>query len=174
MRENREFAKPKADMTPEFAPNAFKLEGADYMHPTPDDYVRAGYRPLRDVGPGVNPPGQHWERDGKITTGGDCWLWHYVLVDDPPPAPRVFSKLYLELALFKAGLLAAVDAFIDAKTITNDKGETMPLRRVYSTAITFSEENEYFAPFLAEAKQTLGVDDATAEAILAAAVEGGV
>lgn len=72
-----------------------------------------------------------------------------MLVDDPPPLPRVFSKLYLELALFKAGLLQAVDAFIDTQTITNEQGETMPLRRAYTTALTFSEDNEYFATFLA-------------------------
>ena len=85
----------------------------------------------------------------------------------------MFSKLKLELALFKAGLLPVVDAFIDQQTITNEKGETMPLRRAYSTALTFAEDNEYFAPFLAAIKTTLGIDDETVEAILSTSVEGG-
>ena len=48
----------------------------------------------------------------------------------------------------------------------------MPLRRAYSTALTFAEDNEYFAPFLEGVKTALSIDDATAEAILNASVEG--
>lgn len=62
----------------------------------------------------------------------------------PEQTGRVFSKMYLELALFKLGLLSAVDAFIDSQQITNEQGQTMPLRRLYDTALTFSEDNEYF------------------------------
>lgn len=150
-------------------------EERDVLQPTAADYALAGYLPLTDDHPGSEPEGKHWVRTGKIKpneSGG--YSWEYVLVDDPPPTPRVFSKLRLELALFKAGLLPAVDAFIDAQTITNEKGETMPLRRAYSTALTFAEDNEYFAPFLAQIKQTLGISDEDAEAILSASVEGGV
>lgn len=143
------------------------------QQPGPTDWMAAGYKRLHDTDPGLHEQGKHWERTGKIVDADTYYFWEYVLVDDPPPAPRVFSKLKLELALFKAWLLPAVDAFIDAQTITNEKGETMPLRRAYSTALTFAEDNEYFAPFLAAIKTTLGIDDATAEAILSASVEGG-
>lgn len=143
------------------------------QQPGPSDWLAAGYKRLRDTDPGLHEQGKHWERTGKIVDADTCFFWEYVLVDDPPPAPRVFSKLKLELALFKAGLLPAVDAFIDSQTITSEKGETMPLRRAYSTALTFAEDNEYFAPFLAAVKTTLGIDDATAEEILSASVEGG-
>ena len=143
------------------------------QQPSPSDWLAAGYKRLYDTDPGLHEQGKHWERTGKIVDADTYFFWEYVLVDDPPPRPRVFSKLKLELALFKAGLLDEVDAFIDSQTITNENGETMPLRRAYSTALTFAEDNEYFAPFLAAIKTTLGIDDATAEEILSASVEGG-
>ena len=149
------------------------IEDKYIQQPAAADWAQAGYLKPYDTDPGLHEQGKHWQRTGKIKDAGTYYFWEYVLVDDPPPPPRVFSKLKLELALFKAGLLPAVDAFIDAQTITNEKGETMPLRRAYSTALTFAEDNEYFAPFLAAIKSTLGIDDATAEAILSASVEGG-
>lgn len=149
------------------------IEDKYVQQPSVADWAQAGYLRLYDTDPGLHEQGKHWQRTGKIKDADTYYFWEYVLVDDPPPPPRVFSKLKLELALFKAGLLPAVDAFIDSQTITNEKGETMPLRRAYSTALTFAEDNEYFAPFLAAIKSTLGIDDATAEAILSASVEGG-
>lgn len=88
----------------------------------------------------------------------------------PEYTGRVFSKMYLELALFKLGLLSAVDAFIDSQSITNEQGQTMPLRRLYDTALTFSEDNEYFSQFKAAMQAAVGLSDEQVEAILAASV----
>ena len=84
----------------------------------------------------------------------------------PEQNTRVFSKMYLELALFKAGLLEAVDNFIDSQTITNEQGQTLPLRRLYDTALTFSEDNEYFDKFKSELQTILGLTDGQVEEIL--------
>ena len=84
----------------------------------------------------------------------------------PEQTTRVFSKMYLELALFKAGLLEAVDNFIDSQTITNEQGQTLPLRRLYDTALTFSEDNEYFDKFKSELQAILGLTDEQVEEIL--------
>lgn len=81
----------------------------------------------------------------------------------PEQTGRVFSKMYLELALFKAGLLAQVDSFIDSQSITNEQGQTMPLRRLYDTALTFSEDNEYFGQFKSELQTILGLTDGQME-----------
>lgn len=78
--------------------------------------------------------------------------------------------MYLELALFKAGLLAQVDNFIDSQSITNEQGQTMPLRRMYDTALTFSEDNEYFSQFKTALQVQLGLTNEQVEAILAASV----
>ena len=84
----------------------------------------------------------------------------------PEQNTREFSKMYLELALFKAGLLEAVDNFIDSQTITNEQGQTLPLRRLYDTALTFSEDNEYFNKFKSELQTILGLTDGQVEEIL--------
>lgn len=78
--------------------------------------------------------------------------------------------MYLELALFKAGLLSQVDNFIDSQSITNEQGQTMPLRRMYDTALTFSEDNEYFSQFKTALQAQLGLTNEQVEAILAASV----
>ena len=88
----------------------------------------------------------------------------------PEQTTRVFSKMYLELALFKAGLLEAVDNFIESQTITNEYGQTLPLRRIYDTALTFSEDNEYFKQYKAELQAQLGLTDVQVDAILAASI----
>lgn len=152
------------------------VEHRTIIQPKAADVALAGFLPLFDRFPtDPAPEGQHYAKTGKIELAESrYYLWGYDLAPNPAPKTRVFSKLYLELALFKAGLLDAVDAFIDSKSIIDkDTGKTMPLRRAYSTALTFAEGNEYFAPFLAEVKSTLGLDDATVEAILTASVERG-
>ena len=78
--------------------------------------------------------------------------------------------MYLELALFKAGILAQVDSFIDSQSITNEQGQTMPLRRMYGTALTFSENNEYFSQFKTALQAQLGLTNEQVEEILAASV----
>ena len=49
--------------------------------------------------------------------------------------------MYLELALFNAGILSQVDALIDSQVITNNFDQEMPLRRLYDKALVFSEDN---------------------------------
>ena len=87
------------------------------------------------------------------------------------PVPRTFSKLRIEDALFRAGVLDAADAFIDAQTITNEHGKTMPLRRKYQTANDFSEAHPLFAQFKAALQTELGWTDEQVEAVLAASVK---
>ena len=46
----------------------------------------------------------------------------------------------------------------------------MLLRRLYDTALTFSEDNEYFSQFKTAIQQTIGVSDEQLEEILSASV----
>ena len=141
-------------------------------HPTDEEYRAMGYKRLIGY---YDASDDSIEYDGMVhdltaTTdvvidGKDCISCSY----DVYPIDRgrrVFSKLYLELALFKAGLLSAVDAFIDSQVISNDQGQTMPLRRAYDTALTFSEDNEYFSQFKTALQTQLGLTDEQIEAIL--------
>lgn len=86
--------------------------------------------------------------------------------DTDKPLFRTFSKLKLEDALFSEGVLDTIDAFIDSQTITNEHGQTMPLRRKYETAVDFSEAHPLFKPVVAELQRLLGWSDEKVEEIL--------
>lgn len=161
---NRNFAKPKADMTPEFGPDALVVDGRTILAPKAAHYARAGYLPLSPDYPVDPPQGKHYERTGKIeANGADGYRWTYILVDDPPPPPRVFVTADLVEALEEEGLWERAKAWI----VEHGK-----LDLVYTTA-EFDENN---ANFLAgkEALQTaLGWTDEQVEELLAKCVKEG-
>ena len=149
-----------------YAPDALYNDYGVIVNPSKDDYYKANegpYLPNEDTLPapdvGYHVSSWRWDTDGEK---------NYKVYDYEKDArpPRVFSKLKLELVLFNLGLLDALDAFVDSQTIENEMGQKMPLRRAYNTANEFSEDNEYFAPYLGFAKEALGVDDAVVDEIL--------
>ena len=97
-------------------------------HPTDEEYRAMGWKRLINY---YDVSSEDYEHDGLVheltathdvvIDGKDCISCCYN-VYDPAIGHRVFSKLYLELALFKAGLLPAVDAFIDSQVLSNDNG----------------------------------------------------
>lgn len=129
-----------------------------------------GWYPVQKVLPKPTPAAGEELAYSYTVREGTAYKEYFIVPAGTSFMPRVFSKLSLEMALFKAGLLSAVDAFIDSQTITNQQGDEMPLRRAYNTAITFREDNEYFAPMVSAVKTTLGLTDEQVEAILAASV----
>jgi hypothetical protein len=163
------------------APNMVMVNGEIVRDPSEDIQLRFGFRPLADVVAPEVPDGstlkikyEYRDSDGKVVENSRKAKEIYPIyevITPPPPPPRVFSKINLEAAVFKRGRLANLDAFVDAQTISNELGDTMPLRRAYNTAQTFREDHPLFASYLMAAKQALGVDGATAEAILSEAVE---
>lgn len=111
---NRNFAKPRADMTPEFAPDVLEINGRKVYYPKAVHCKIAGYLPLRDEYPSDPvPEGKHWECTGKIeANGADGYKWVYALVDNPPAPPRRWSRLSIETALAQADMLDAMDAYL--------------------------------------------------------------
>lgn len=114
---NRNFAKPRADMTPEFAPDVLEINGRKVYGPKAVHCKIAGYLPLSPDWPVDPPEGKHYERTDKIVRDGDGYKWVYVLVDNPPPPPRRWTKLAIETALAQADMLDAIDAFLAQTTI---------------------------------------------------------
>lgn len=157
-------------------PNYIVLaDGATIANPSAEQNaaLRDAY-PKGEDAPMPTPPEGKIVEYGGYELGESDHLWHkqWIVVDAPPPPPRTFSKLRIEDALFRAGVLDAADAFIDAQTITNEHGQTMPLRRKYQTANDFSEAHPLFAQFKAALQTELGWTDEQVESVLAAA-EGG-
>ena len=114
---NRNFAKPKADMTPEYAPDVLEINGRKVYNPKAVHCKIAGYLPLSPDWPVDPPEGKHWERTDKIERDGDGYKWVYVLVDNPPPPPRRWTRLSIKTALATAGMLDAARQFLSATEI---------------------------------------------------------
>ena len=88
------------------------------VFPTDADKAHMGYLPLSpDYPVDPAPDRQHYERTGEIVRDGDCYRWVYVLVDNPPPPPRRWTRLSIKTALAQAGMLDAARAFLSATEI---------------------------------------------------------
>ena len=88
------------------------------VFPTDADKARMGYLPLRDEYPSdPAPEGEHYERTGEIIRDGDGYKWVYILVDNPPPPPRRWTRLSIKTALAQAGMLDAARQFLSSTEI---------------------------------------------------------
>lgn len=87
------------------------------VFPTDADKALMGYLPLSPNAPVDPPEGKHFERTDKIERDGDCYKWVYVLVDNPPPPPRRWTRLSIKTALATAGMLDAARAFLSSTEI---------------------------------------------------------
>lgn len=114
--------------------------------------------------------GFHWEAVGEEETD-DAIIIKYEQVQDPPvppPPPTIYSKLYLEIALARRGLLDKFDAWLNSAEIPLDpEGSTMSAKRLYDRANELASDNALFSTVLASVQAALEVDDATRDAILA-------
>ena len=162
---NRNYAKPREDMTPEFAPDVLVINGRKVYNPKAVHCKIAGYLPLSPDWPvDPAPDGQHWERTDKIEANGDeGWRWVYRLVDDPPSPPRVFVTADLVEALEEEGLWEQAKAWI----VEHGK-----LDLVYTTA-EFDENNENFQAGKTALQTALGWTDEEVEELLFKCVKEG-
>lgn len=155
---NRNFAKPKADMTPEYAPDVLEISGRKVYNPKAVHCKIAGYLPLSADWPVDPPEGKHYERTGTIEPdGADGYRWQYRLVDDPPPPPRVFETADLVEALMEE------DVWETARSWIVEQGM---LDLVLATK-EFDETNENFQAGKAALQAALGWTDAEVEELLA-------
>ena len=161
---NRNFAKPKADMTPEFGPDALVIDGRTILAPKAAHYLAAGYKPLLDEVPVDPPQGKHYERTGTIEPdGAGGYRWVYRLVDDPPPPPRVFETADLVEALMEEGVWEQTRSWIVEQGM---------LDLVLATK-EFDETNENFQAGKAALQSALDWTDAEVEELLAKCVKEG-
>ena len=144
---------------------------SDDWEETDDSFVRhVVAKHVVDVVPEEEPAeGYHWEAVGEDETETEIII-RYEQVENPPapPAPPVIlSKLYLEIALAKRGLLERFDAWLDETQLPLDEsGASMPARRLYQTANDLSTDNTLYSSALALVQEALGVDDETRDAII--------
>lgn len=156
---NRNFAKPKADMTPEYAPDVLEINGRKVYNPKAVHCKIAGYLPLSPDWPVDPPEGKRYQRTDKIESdGAGGYRWVYRLVDDPP---RVFETADLVEALMEEGVWETARAWIVKEGM---------LDLVLATK-EFDETNENFQAGKAALQSALGWTDAEVEELLAKCVK---
>lgn len=141
----------------EYAQEFVELDGRIWINPTDEQYRSAGWlknaRNAPETRDGYVARVERYEaRDGQIYA-----VYEYEKVTPPP---RVFSKLYLRIALRKRGLEAEFDTLLD------ESG----LRRMWEDANELSEAFTDFGSYVETVKQRLNLTDAEVEKILGEAV----
>ena len=160
---NRNFAKPREDMTPEYAPDVLEINGRKVYNPKAVHCKIAGYLPLSPDYPVDPPQGKHYQRTDKIEPDGAGYRWVYRLVDDPPPPPRVFETADLVEALMEEGVWETARSWIVEQGM---------LDLVLATK-EFDETNENFQAGRAALQEALGWTDEEVEELLAKCVKEG-
>ena len=84
------------------------------VFPTDADKALMGYLPLVDSVMPTPPEGKHWERNGKIYSHESGYAWDYVLVDNPPPPPRRWTRLDILTALGESDMFDAAFAYLNS------------------------------------------------------------
>lgn len=128
---------------------------------TAADYAAAGWLaidrslPTADEGKVVTPTG--WTDEGGTIKRT------YTITDAPEPikVPRKFSKLKIYAAITKLGAWEKVQTWLEAKQVDGVNGWI-----AFQLAQEVSEDNALFAAWAEEARQLLGLDEATFNAFL--------
>lgn len=131
------------------------------LWPTAEDYHKMGYLEVVDKYPiDPVPEGYHWEAGAyEIVTlqdGTKRIERQYNLVADPPPPPRIFSKLKCVAALMSRNLWDSVKTYV----------ESAGLYDLYLAAQEFKEDNEDFKHGKTALQSALGLTDEQVEEIL--------
>ena len=165
---NRNYGRTDGVRITEYAPSYFETDDGVILNPTRAQYLAFGWYLIVLVKP--NPPagkvssGYRFEIDKE--KGEIVQVWAYVDAVQTPRPPVEYSKVELEVALFQLGLLDKFDEFIDSQFLENTKGQKLPLRRVYDTALVFRDDNEYFGKYLEAAVSHLGIPMGMAKDLL--------
>ena len=157
---NRHFCRPTNDGTGLiYAPVVLP---PNPRQPTESEYNAAGwYRCAFD--PPAPPEGKTVASTRYEIADGKCVAVY--TYSDVPAAPRTFSKLKLYVALVQTGLWDALKGWLETQDYDGINAYT-----AFSLAQELTDAHPMFSRWYAAAKSILGVDDATAEAILAASV----
>lgn len=151
------------------APRQAVIDGRFVTGELPEPYLNSqGWYRLRETPMPTAREGYHVERRYAYDDAGapTAIVESWVEVQDPPPPPRVFSKLKLKGAIATAGLLPAFKELLSGMEVA--PGYTA--KEAFDDAVNLSEAHPKFADAVAVAKQILPVTDEQIEAILAASV----
>ena len=142
-----------------------KIDGRYVTNPTAEQYASIGAYPRSDesFAPPKCDEGYHAVADGYEVRDGK-WTRKWRIEEVPPPPPRVFSKIYLKIAIARLGKLEALESWLASVEIEPGYSALA----AWNDAQNISEDFEGFAEILGKVKEALGVSDEEVEAILVA------
>lgn len=103
-----------------------------------------------------------WVEDGEIDHGD----WIEITYRQVWKIWRKISKLKLEAALFKMGILARLDKFLISTTVKNELGHEEAIKRFYDQANELDEKHPLFKPYYQAAIEALGIKPEEADALI--------
>ena len=157
---NRKYARPINDGAGiEYAPVIFPPSP---NAPTESDYLAHGWYRNETHNPPTPPEGKFVSSKRYAITEDGVRVVAVYKYADIPPRVRIFSKLRLYAALAQAGLWDALKIWLEGQTIDGVNAYT-----AFSLAQELTDAHPLFTQWYAAAKVALGVDNETAEAILA-------
>lgn len=117
---NRNFGK-LVDGAIQYAPDTLRTGDSWNVAPTSADYAAAGYKPVVDELPPdfETPDGKHYEAAGWGEFEGAIHRV-YELRDNPPSAPRKWSRLSLKTAFARAHILPQLEAYLSGVEVEPD------------------------------------------------------
>lgn len=152
---NKSFGKLLQDGTLEYAPDSFNWNSQDYIHPTPADYIAAGFKPVVFLPPSAPAPdGYHYASDGWEVVNDEIHN-KWKLVEDPY-VPRTFSKMKIVAALTSMNVWEQTKAWIESEGLYD----------LYLAAQDFAEDNDYFKAGVQALQTQLHLTDEQVEQIL--------
>lgn len=130
------------------------------LSPSADLYLSQGWK-REAILPATPPPGYHTVSK-ELYVDGDSVKARYEYEEDVPVIPvRSFSKLKLMGALVQLGKWTDLKEWLQGQTIEGVNGY-----EAFMLAQDLKDDHPLFNILLAQAKAALGIDDATADAIL--------
>lgn len=135
-----------------------RINGVWVSNPTAEQYakIEAYPRSEESFAPPPCEEGYHAVADGYKVEDGK-WAKKWRVAENPPPPPRVFSKLKAVLVLTEAGLWEHAKAYITEAGLYD----------LYLAANEFREDDPHFVQGLAALKSALSLTDEAVEALLA-------
>ena len=156
MAANRNFVKIEAGRLV-FAPTWLKIGDRIVINPSDEHYIAEGWK-RNAVQPPKPPAGQMVEATRYVDQGDSVVaVYDYAPI---PKTPRVFSKLYLVMALKKRGLYEQFMVVVRAAALEAEWG----------AAKDIAEDFPGFTDYAAQIGAALGLTDAQIEKILGEAV----
>lgn len=169
---NREYAQLVSDKVLKYAPMFFKDEHGITVPKTEAEYNARGWLKVENIRPSYDALHYVCIFDKWIVNGNKI-VACYQIEDKPAPADTGFevSKMYLEIAIVKAGLY---DKFIklleDFKIPLDDDGEiVVSAKFLYDKALVINTKNDMFLQLKPLIAKQLEISEAQIDKILMAA-----